>query len=104
MGAFAAGIDLIFADLHIGKDALYREGGADPGRPVRVIWRAPDRVVNWGEGRFVTETLFLDVRVSEVPDLAAGDTFEINDEQFEVRSEPVRDSERLCWAAEVRPL
>lgn len=104
MNAFAAGIDAIFRDPNMAKDALYRAAGGGAGVPVRVIFRAPDRIANWNEGRFVTDTIFIDVRVSDVPELAPGDTFEIGGELFEVRSEPVRDRERLCWAAEVRAL
>lgn len=123
MNAFAAGINAIFRDPNMSKSVLYRAGGEGVGLPVRVIFRAPDRVANFGEGRFVTDTLFLDVRVSEVPDLQAGDTFQIGMlpggtvlsldfsgdqylatelELLEVRSDPVRDRERLVWAAEVR--
>lgn len=104
MNAFAAGINAIFADPNMAKTALYRVGGSGPGVPVRVIFRAPDRIANWNEGRFVTDTVFLDVRVSEAPLLAAGDTFDIGEETLEVRSDPVRDRERLVWAAEVRAL
>ncbi|MGB3537917.1 MAG: hypothetical protein WBA42_07135 [Mesorhizobium sp.] len=123
MNAFAAGIDAIFADPNMTRTAVYRAGGAGTGASVRVIFRAPDRVVNWNEGRFVADTLFIDVRVSEVPNLAQGDTFAMAApgaglscdfeadayaqgliEVFEVRSDPVRDGERLCWAAEVREL
>lgn len=104
MNAFAAGIDAIFRDPNMAKDALYRAAGAGAGVPVRVIFRAPDRIANWNEGRFVTVTIFIDVRVSDVAVLSPGDTFEIDGELFEVRSDPVRDRERLCWAAEVRAL
>lgn len=104
MNAFAAGINAIFADPNMAKTALYRAGGDGAGVSVRVIFRAPDRLVNWNEGRFVTDTLFLDVRISDVPELNAGDTFELDGDTFEVRSDPVRDRERLCWAAEVRNL
>lgn len=104
MNAFAASIDAIFRDPNMAVDALWRAGGAGAGVPVRVIRRAPDRIANWGEGRFVTDTIFFDVRVSDVPALQPGDTFEIEGELFEVRSEPVRDRERLCSAAEVRAL
>lgn len=104
MNAFAAGINAIFADPHVARDAVYRAGGNGAGTLVRVIFRAPDRIADWGEGRYVTDTVFIDVRVSEVPVLEAGDTFEIEGEVFEVRSDPVRDRERLCWAAEARQL
>lgn len=104
MSAFAAMIDAIFGDPNMAADALLRVAGAGEPLPVRVILRAPDRIATWGDGRFVTDTAFLDVRVSEAPWLAAGDTFEIAGELFEVQSAPVRDRERLCWAAEVREL
>jgi len=85
-------------------DALYRAGGEGSGTPVRVIRKAPDQLANFGDSRFVTDTLTLDVRVAEVPGLATGDTLEIAGELFEVRSGPIRDRERLVWSTEGRPL
>lgn len=102
MTAFAAAIGAMFRDRNMGVDALYRAGGSGDGVPVRVIRRAPDRFGNFGEGRFVAEAVLIDVRISDVAQLARGDTFEIGAELFEVRSDPVRDSERLIWAAEAR--
>lgn len=102
MNAFAAGINAIFRDPNMAKHAFYRAGGEGIGVPVRVIFRAPDRVASFGEGRFVTDTHFIDVRVSDVPNLEMGDTFDIGDLAYEVRSDPVRDREQLCWSAEVR--
>ncbi len=67
-----------------------------------MIRAAPDRVTAFGEGRFITDTIALDVRIADAPGLAAGDTFEIDGTLHEVRGEPVRDAERLVWAAEVR--
>lgn len=104
MNAFAAAIDVMFEDANMALDALYRAGGAGTGVPVRVIRRAPDRFANFGEGRFVTDTILIDVRTSQIAALSRGDTFEIAAALFEVRSEPVRDSERLIWAAEAREL
>lgn len=104
MNSFSFGIDLLFTDPHMAVDALYRAGNAGDGVIVRVMRRAPDRIANFGEGRFVTDTTLIDVRTSEVAELAPGDTFEIEGVLFEVRSEPVRDSERLIWASEAREL
>jgi hypothetical protein len=104
MSAFAFAIDVLFEDPNMGVDAVYRAGGDSVGVPVRVMRRAPDRLANFGEGRFVTDTVFIDVRCAEVAALSAGDTFEIDSVVYEVRSEPVRDSERLVWASEVREL
>jgi hypothetical protein len=104
MNAFAASIDLLFEDPNMAVDALYRAGGKGSGTLVRVIRKAPDQLANFGDSRFVTDTLTLDLRVSEVPALAKGDTLEIAGELFEVRSEPVRDRERLVWSVEGRTL
>ena len=98
----ALAVDRVFARL--GRDALWRQGGIGPGAPVRVIRRAPDRLASFGEGRFVADAVLLDVRVSEVAQLQRGDTFEIDGTIHELRSDPVRDSQRLVWAAEARAL
>lgn len=102
--AFAAAIAAMFRDRNMAHAALYRAGGSGAAVEVRVIKRAPDRIGNFGEGRFVADAVLIDVQISEVPELARGDTFEIGAEVFEVRSDPVRDSERLIWAAEARVL
>ncbi len=104
MNAFAIATDILFTDPNLSLEALYRAGGAGAGMLVRVIRRAPDRMANFGEGRFVTESVLIDLRVSEVPDLAEGDTLEIDAVLYEIRSKPLRDSERLIWAAEARSL
>ena len=102
MNAFAAAIDVLFADPHMAVDAVYRVGGIGEGAPVRLIEKAPDEVFTFGEGRFVTDTHFFDVRVSEAPALSEGDSFTVGDDLFEVRSEPKRDRLRLVWTCEVR--
>jgi len=104
MSVFAAAVDAMFADATMARDALYRAGGTGAGVTVRVIRRAPDEIGRFGEARFVAETMFLDLRVSEAPGLAVGDTLEIDGEVLEVRSEPVRDRERLVWTVEGRVL
>ena len=104
MTAFSFAVDILFTDPNISADAVYYPGGAEPGQPVRVMTRAPDRFASFGEGRFVAEAILIDVRTSEVAELRRGDTFEIGDRVLEIRSDPVRDSERLTWAAEAREL
>jgi hypothetical protein len=104
MNAFELATDLIFADRHMAVDALWREGGAGDGVQCRVIRFSPDRIANFGEGRFLTDSVMIDVRIKEVPVLRRGDTIEIAGEIFEVRGDPVRDGDRLTWAAEARSL
>lgn len=104
MSAFAAAINAIFADPNMAWDALWRRGGGGPGVQVRVIRRAPDDTVRFGEGRFLAETVLLDVRVAEAPELARGDTLErlTDGEIFEIIGAPARDREQLVWRAEAR--
>ncbi|MGY6704720.1 head-tail joining protein [Roseinatronobacter sp.] len=104
MNAFAAADDILFTDPHLSMPALYRAGGTGDGVPVRVILRTPDRIANFGDGRFVTDSVLIDLRISEVAELARGDTFEVDGTLYEIRSEPVRDAARLIWAAEARVL
>ena len=103
MTACATAIDALFADPNLGLDAVYRAGGADPGVPVRVVVRRPDRVGEYGETRIATETLVIEVRVSDVAAPADGDTIALDGAVYVVQGEPLRDAERLVWTIEARP-
>lgn len=102
MSIFSIAVDTLFNDRNLGLDALWRAGGSGDGVPVRVIRSAPDDVVEWRESRARTRTVFIDVRVSQVPNLAKDDTFEIGGVVFAVTGAPQRDSERLVWKSEAR--
>ena len=103
MNAVAAGIDALFEDPNIGRDAIWRPGGAGEGTAVRIVIRTPDRIGDFGGGRFVATGRLLDCRVAEIQQLEPGDSFEIDAETFIVHGEPLRDGEGLIWKAEVRP-
>lgn len=103
MDAFAAAIDDLFADPNIARSAVWRAGGAGDGRNIRVVVRRPDSVVEFGATRLAVEPTVFDLRVSEVPDLAEGDTLELDGEIFIVQGTPRRDAARLVWTAEARP-
>jgi hypothetical protein len=103
MTAFAAAIDALFADPNLALDAVYRPGGADPGVPVRIVVRRPDRVSEFGETRIVAETTAVDVRVSDIAALAEGDTIQADGTVYIIQGEPIRDAERLVWTIEARP-
>lgn len=102
MSVFAEAIGDLFADPNLARDALWRAGGTGSPLLVRIILRQPDRVGSFGETRLLAATTVVEVRTAEVPTLAEGDAFEIDGEIFVVQGEPVRDSERLVWTAELR--
>lgn len=105
--AFSAAIDDLFADPNIARDAVWRPGGTGDGIPVRAIARRPDRNAEFGAVAVHTATAVFEVRVSEVPNPAEGDTITLigalGGEIFVVQGEPVRDAERLVWAIDTRP-
>lgn len=103
MTAFAAALDLLFADPNLSTPALYVQMGVGPGVEIRVMRRSPDRMVDFGAARLVSDSVVLDVRISDCPELAAGDRFEIMGEIFVVQGTPRRDRERLVWTVELLP-
>ncbi len=103
MDAFAVATDALFADQNIAVDAIWRAGGAGTGTVVRVVTRRPDQVIGFGDSRAVLPTLLIDVRRSEVPEPASGDTVEIDGDLFEVIAAPTIDSVRLVWTCEAAP-
>ena len=103
MSAFAAATDVLFADPHLARDAVYRPGGVGDGIPVRVMRRQPDRIEGFGETRIASSTTVLDVRVSEVPEPAAGDTVELDGRSVVVQGTPILDAEGLVYTLDTRP-
>lgn len=103
MTAFAAAVDLLFMDPNLSTPALYQQSGIGVERGVRVMRRNPDRMVEFGLARLVSDSVVLDVRISDCPELAAGDRFEIGGEIFTVQGAPQRDRERLVWTVELLP-
>lgn len=103
MTVFAAAMNAFFADANMAADAAWMEQGFPPAVPCRVIRSAPDVVTEFGQGRFRSETVRFDVRVSEWAQPRAGDILIVGADRFKVQGEPVRDSERLVWALDVVP-
>lgn len=104
MTAFSAALDLMFEDRHIAEAALWRAGGLGIGVPVRIFRAAPDEEVRWRETRLLSQAVVIEVRVSEVPVLAKGDTFEAVGSVYEIMGDPRRDDLGLSWRGEARAL
>lgn len=101
MSAFALAATTIFRDPHMALDALYLARGVGPGVPVRIIRQAPDQVSEWGGGRFVSDSVRLDVLAADAR-LEQGDRFIIAGNEFDIIGEPLLDAEHLIWKAEAR--
>jgi hypothetical protein len=100
VSAFAAALAVLVADPHLGTEALYRPGGADPAVSVRVI---RDRSAAEAQGFGTTLRAgaeLLHLRVADAPGLAKGDTFAIGAEVLMVQGTPRRDALGLMWTAE----
>ena len=102
MSAFANATAALFRDPNLAQDAVWRSGGAGAPLAVRVMLRRPDAVTSFGEGRFVTDSVMIDVECAALGALAPGDTFEIGGVIYEVRGEPLCDALRHIWRAEER--
>ena len=103
MSAFAAATDVLFADPHLARDAVYRPGGTGDGIPVRVMRRQPDRIEGFGETRLASSTTVLDVRVSEIAEPVAGDMLDLDGRTVVVQGTPLLDAEGLVWSLDTRP-
>lgn len=104
MSAFAAAANVLFNDPNIARAATYHVGESSEGTPIRIIRSQPDQVSDFNGGRFVSDSSFIDVRVSEVPLPSKHDRFVVDEQTLIVVSDPVRDSERLIWKVECRAL
>ena len=69
MSVFAAAMDRIFTHASMAAPALWISATTSEERQIRIIRRAPDRVTDFGAGRFVSDTTVVDVRVADVNDL-----------------------------------
>jgi hypothetical protein len=102
--AFTAAIDVLFADPHLARDAVYRPAGEGDGIAVRVMLRRPDRIENFGETRLASSTTMLDVRVSEIAKPTTGDTLEVHGRTVVVQGTPLLDALGLVWSLDTRPV
>lgn len=103
MDAYSAGVDLYFADPHLGRTAIYRAGGTGAGLSVTVVETRSDAQATYGQARAVVETGIFDVRAAEVPNPAEGDTLTFGGRTYVVSEAPVADAERLVWTLVTRP-
>ncbi|WP_347268361.1 hypothetical protein [Paracoccus sp. (in: a-proteobacteria)] len=103
MSVFEAALGRIFDNPSMAVAAVWISATTSEERPIRVIRRAPDRITEFGAGRFVSDSMMVDVRVTDLPAPRPGDLLVIGSDSFILQGEPIRDRERLIWSLDLRP-
>jgi hypothetical protein len=102
MTAFAAAVDVLFSDPNISAAATFIRSG-DAARDIRVVVSRPDVVQDYSTARVQTDTVSLEIRVSDVAQPRRGDQIIVGGETRVVQGVPVRDRERLVWTVDTAP-
>lgn len=103
MTAFTEACDALFGDPNLAVDATWWPCRGGPSLPCRVILARPDAPSTFGDAQIQSDTMRLDVRVSEIASPSAGDRVQIGTEIFQLQGEPRRDRLRLVWQCEAPP-
>ena len=103
MSVFAAAMGRLFTHPDFGTAALWISATTSEERPIRVLIRAPDRVSDFGAGRFVSDTTMVEVRVGDLAAPRQGDVIVIGADSHVIQGEPLRDRDRSIWTLDLRP-
>ena len=103
MNPFDLAIDSLYTSI-LAEDVTYVQAGGGGYGSVRAIRKSPDIVATFDHQSVVSATLVLEVRVSEVPSPAAGDTLQLADGSlYVIQGEPRADRDRRTWTLDLRP-
>ena len=72
MTAFTAALNVLFSDPNLSTSALYQQMGIGPELAIRVMRRSQDRMVEFGAARLVSDSVVLDVRISDLSGTGGG--------------------------------
>jgi len=95
MNAFAAALATLLADPNLGVEALWQRGD-EPPVALRVLRASPDQVLSSFSVGAITATDMLSVPVAVLPDIQAGDRFQVGDDSLTVQS-ALRDATGIAW-------
>jgi hypothetical protein len=96
MSAFDTAMASLIADVHLGVDAQYRQGGAGAPISLRVLRSSPDRMADAFGTEVISASDILSLAIATLPDIAAGDSFSIGNEVLTVRHAE-RDATGTVW-------
>lgn len=97
MTAFDDAASVLYADPQMSVSAVYRAQGRGAPQDVRVIAGVPDDIQQVFGQSVRVATVTVSVRVADVADVRAGDTFDIGDRRM-VALEPRLDVEGVAWS------
>lgn len=104
MSAFGKALSAMFSDPNMGAAALYRRAGVGAGDTVRAARYSPSGSSSWAQQQIIAEGEQIEVDKAAAPFLAAGDTFEIGADLWEVEGDVERGSLDLTWVATVKKI
>ena len=100
MSNFASAIDTVFAEF--GLDASYVPQVGAPIN-VRVLSRRGDSLLNLGETQIALDSLFFELRRSEISTPLENDRLEINAATYLIQAESrLEDVDSLVWILDTR--
>lgn len=103
--AFAVMRQRVFADRHLGRDAVYYPPGSADGRAVRVRLADRTREIGIGGGLVRADSLRAEVLRAQLPDPVKDGRLVIGERAYRVVNVPARD-EAGVWTlglAEIKP-
>lgn len=99
--AFERAVDARYANNDTTVDAIYRSAATGAEFPVRLKLNRPDEEITLGRSSLRLSTTVGRVRTSEVPELANGDTFTVDEETWRVKGKD-RGPRRLEWVIDFK--
>ena len=96
MSAFDTAMASLIADVHLGVDAQYRQGGTGAPINLRVLRSSPDRLADAFGTEVISASDILSLAIATLPDLTAGDSFAIGADLLTVRHAE-RDASGTAW-------
>jgi hypothetical protein len=102
--SYPEGVENLLKDTFscLGLNGVYRNSAEEFS--VRVLVREQESWVNAGDpvigGSILSARITFEVRVADVPEVAVGDTIELNDRVYKVFQAPLKDPTSTIWIVE----
>jgi len=92
----------LFNNPIIAKPATWTPQGGSSA-PIQVVSKSPDTIIEYGASRILSDSLVVDIRVSDALGLTSGDAVTLDGVVYAVQGEPKRDRDHLIWTVELVP-